>query len=110
MAINVASKANVVGFPRAKKHVEQARKAGLNQNKEGSSETSTVKVYVDFIYLGERVREPAGLEWTEENARTVREQVDKIFLAIKDGTFRFAEVFPSSKDCELFTKNERPMG
>ena len=36
------------------------RKSGLNRNKDGSLRNINGKVYIDFLYLGERVREPAG--------------------------------------------------
>jgi integrase len=63
-------------------------------------------VYVDFRYLGERVRESSGLPWNKNNAKGVRDQLDKIMLAIKDGTFRFAETFPHSKKREYFLRQE----
>jgi integrase len=61
---------------------------------------------VDFIYLGERVREPSGLGWNEKNAKVVREQFDRIVAAIKGGTFRVAEVFPKSKNLDHFSAKE----
>lgn len=103
----VASHANVVTFPQRKKRSEKPRKAGLNRNREGSVRKINGKVYVDFIYLDERVRETSGLEWNEKNAKQVREQLDKITAAIKAGTFRFAEVFPESKHREHFAEKER---
>lgn len=103
----VASHANVVTFPQRKKRSEKPRKTGLNRNREGSVRKINGKVYVDFIYLGERVRETSGLEWNEKNAKQVREQLDKIIVSIKAGTFRFAEVFPESKNCDFFTAKER---
>jgi integrase len=58
------------------------------------------------MYLGARVRESSGLPWSEKNARTVREQLDRIILAIKSETFRFAEAFPHSKKRDYFQKHE----
>jgi integrase len=37
----------------------------------------------------------------------VREQLDRIIVAIKSGTFRFAEVFPKSKNRDHFAVMER---
>ncbi len=65
------------------------------------------KVYVDFYYLGERVRENSGLAWNEQNAKSVREQLDRIAGAIKGGSFRFAEVFPDNGKRDFFTAKER---
>lgn len=102
-----ASLARVVTFPRKKRLDEQSRKTGLNRNREGSVRKINGKVYVDFMYLDERVRESSGLVWNEKNAKTVREQLDKIIVAIKSATFRFAEVFPESKNRDHFTAKER---
>ncbi len=62
--------------------------------------------YVDFRYLGVRVRESSGLLWNEKNAKSVRDQLDRIMLAIKDGTFRFGETFPHSTKRDYFTTQE----
>jgi integrase len=59
------------------------------------------------MYLGERVRECSELAWNEKNAKLVREQLDRIIIGIKSGTFRFAEVFPESKNREHFSVKER---
>jgi integrase len=85
---------------------EKVRKARINQNKEGSVRKINGLVYVDFMYLGERVREPSGLPWNERNAKTVREQLDRIMVAINSGTFRFHETFPASKKKDYFQRQE----
>jgi integrase len=102
-----ASQSRIVPFPRRRKSAEKPRKAGMNHNREGSVRRINGRVYVDFMYLGERVREPSGLDWNEKNAKIVREQLDRISLAIKGGTFRFAEVFPQSNNREYFSEKER---
>ena len=56
--------------------------------------------------LGERVREPSGLPWSEQNAKGVRQQLDKIIVAINSDTFRFHKVFPSSKKRDYFSEKE----
>ena len=99
--------ARIIPFPVKKKLRESYRKYDLNRNKEGSVRKINGKVYVDFMYLGERVREPSGLPWNRENARKVRDQLDRIVVAVKAGTFRFAEVFPKSNNLEYFTEKER---
>ena len=99
--------ATVIAFPKQRKRTEKARKSGLNHNKEGSVRNVNGTVYVDFMYLDERVRETSGLPWNENNVKAVREQLDKIIVAIKDGTFRFADVFQQSKKAEYFTGKEK---
>ena len=99
--------ATVIAFPKQRKRAEKARKSGLNHNKEGSVRNVNGAVYVDFMYLDERVRETSGLSWNENNAKAVREQLDRIIVAIKDGTFRFAEVFPESKKAKYFEEREK---
>jgi len=89
------------------RELRRPRKAGVNRNREGSVRKINGKVYVDFIYLGERVRESSELPWNEKNAKTVREQLDKVLVAIKSGTLRFAEVFPRSKKREYFAQKEK---
>lgn len=82
------------------------RKAGLNTNHKGSVRSINGKLYIDFMYLDERVRERSGLNDTSENAKHVRRQLDRIIMAIEDGTFRFAEVFPKSSKKDYFKRRE----
>ncbi len=99
----------ILSLPKTLKPERPGRKSGLNQNKQGSVRKVNNKVYVDFIYLGERVREPAGLPWNAKNARVVRSQLDKITVEIDSGTFRFADVFHHSKKANYFTEKERAL-
>jgi integrase len=96
----------VIPFRRVRKDQSKVRKGGLNKNREGSVRKINGKVYIDFCYMGERVREFSGLVWDEKNAKHVREQLDKIIVSIKSGTFRFAEVFPHSKKRDHFREKE----
>jgi len=100
-------KAQVIRFPQPDKSKDKPRKTGLNVNKEGSVRKIYGKVYVDFMYLDERVREPTGLSWNEKNAKHVRQQLDKIIVEINSGSFRFAEVFPNSKKADYFAEKEQ---
>lgn len=104
---NEFSQAKVVIFHQNSKRAERPRKAGVNRNREGSVRKINGKVYVDFMYLGERVRENSELGWNEKNAKLVREQLDTIMVAVKSGTFRFAEVFPESNNRDHFSAKER---
>lgn len=95
--------ARVIPFSSQKK---VQRKAGLNMNQKGSVRSINGKLYVDFMYLNERVREKAGLDDTKENSKRVRQQLNRIIMAIEDGTFRFAEVFPQSSKKDHFRHRE----
>jgi integrase len=99
--------AKIIDFPSRPKADEAARKSGINKNKEGSVRKINGKVYVDFVYLEERVRESADLPWNESNARHVRDQLDKIIVAVKSGNFKFGEIFPRSRKKDYFTEKER---
>jgi integrase len=103
---SAVSGALIIPFKRPRGDKARYRKCGLNRNKEGSVRNIDGKIYTDFLYLGERVREPADLDWNERNAKHVREQLDKIIVSIKSGTFRFTEVFPHSKKRYDFREKE----
>ena len=98
--------AKVIPYPQIVKRDEKPRKSGLNRNKEGSVRRINGKAYVDFVYMGERVRESSGLPWKEKNAKIVRQQLDRIMVTIESGSFRFAKVFPNSKKRDYFTEKE----
>lgn len=85
------------------------RKSGINTNKQGSVRRINGYAYVDFYYLDERVRESSGLPWNLVNEKLVRGQLDRIMMAIENGTFNFATVFPESKKSAYFSKKESMM-
>lgn len=64
-------------------------------------------LYVDFMYLGERVRESSGLVWNTDNEKIVREQLDRVISAIDSKSLRFAEVFPDSRKKQYFYDKEQ---
>jgi integrase len=97
---------NVLDFKPKKSVKKLKRKVGLNENKNGSVREINGKVYVDFMYLGERVREPSGLSWNKENAKAVRKLLDKIIVQVESNEFKFASTFPESKKKEFFTELE----
>ncbi|MGA3085764.1 MAG: DUF3596 domain-containing protein [Thermodesulfobacteriota bacterium] len=90
----------------AKQVGKNYRKQGINHNRTESVRKINGQVYVDFKYFNERVRETSGLAWTDQNAKQVRSQLDKILMAIKTGTFRFSEVFPESRHKDFFLNKE----
>ena len=106
MANTNKAAAQIIRFPKSGKKRVKARKLNLNTNKEGSVRKINGKVYVDFIYLGERVRESSELPWNDKNARDVRRQLDKIIVEISSGSFKFAEVFPKSNKADYFSEKE----
>jgi integrase len=103
---SAVSGASIEPFRRPRGEEVRYRKFGFNRNKDGSVRNINGKVYIDFFYLGERVREPAGLDWNERNAKHVRQQLDRIIVLVKSGAFRFAEVFPHSKKRDYFREKE----
>lgn len=90
-------------------HKARSKQLGLNVNKEGAVRNINGMVYVDFLYCGHRVRESSGLRWNNDNAKTVRNQLDKIALSIASGSFEFRTVFPKSKKVEFFYDLERKL-
>ena len=98
---------NVVPFTRAKKRAEKPFEERLNHNKEGSVRNINGKVYVDFMYLGERVRESCKVPWNDEHAKEARELLDKVMIAVREKKLRFKQVFPNSSKGEYFEQRER---
>jgi len=84
----------------------RSKQLPLNTNKEGVVRNINGKVYVDFMYCDQRVRETSGLPWNTENAKQVRAQLDRIIFAIQDATFEFKKVFPLSKKVAYFSNLE----
>jgi len=64
------------------------------------------KLWIDFRYLGQRVREPSGLKDSAANRRLVRRQVDLIIAEIENGAFEFAKRYPHSLNKEKFAELE----
>jgi len=65
-----AERNNVIQFKTNRQTKKKSRKVGINCNKKGSIRKINGKIYFDFMYLGERVREPSGLTWNVENKKT----------------------------------------
>jgi integrase len=104
MSESAVLETTVIPFPSKRK---APRKAGLNRNRMGSVRSINGKLYVDFMYLGERVREGAGLADIKDNKKLVRKQLDMISAAIEARTFRYAEVFPKSRKRDHFKNKEK---
>lgn len=83
------------------------RKTGHNTNQSGSVRSINGRLYFDFRYLNERVREKTSFEDTRENVRQARRDLSRIMMQIEDGKFRFADEFPKSPKRKDFTQKER---
>lgn len=95
----------VIDFPRDRRRKSRKRDQ-LNAGKKGRVYTRGNKLWVDFYYLGERVRECSGLEDTPENRIEVRRQLDLVVAQIENGVLEFARTFPRSKKKDRFTRLE----
>lgn len=88
----------VVEISHYRKDEEKKRKRSLlNAGKKGRVYSRSGKLWVDFRYLDERVREPSGLKDTSTNRNIIRKQLDLVVAEIENGVFEFSERFPSSK-------------
>ena len=98
---------NVIQISRYRKKRHKKREvARLNAGKKGRVYSRGGKLWVDFHYLGERVREPAGLKNSLSNRELVRKQLDLVTAEIENDIFEFAKRFPHSKKKDYFTQLE----
>lgn len=72
------------------------------REKKGTVYRRNRKLWVDFHYLGERVRESSGLDDSRENWSTVRGQLDLVVAEIDNGVFQYENRFPHSKRKDYF--------
>jgi len=86
--------------------VEKTKKIKKVKKGKGSVYTRSGKLWVDFRYLGERVREPSGLSDFTGNKSLVRKQLNLITAEIDNGIFEFAKRFPHSSKKDYFTELE----
>ncbi|MBI9086286.1 MAG: site-specific integrase [Desulfobacterales bacterium] len=78
----------------------------LKKSDKGSIYARGGKLWVNFRYLGERVREGSGLSDTKANRKLLRRQLDLIVAEIENGVFRFAKRFPQSRRKVYFAELE----
>ena len=98
---------NVIEIARfRKKKKSKSKRDRLNTPKKGTVYVRGGKLWVDFRYLGQRVREPSGLEDSPSNRRAIRGQLDLVVAEIENGIFEFAVRFPHSKKRDHFTALE----
>ena len=97
----------IIDFPRDRKSKKKGRaRERVNDGKKGRVYGRGGKLWVDFRYLGQRVREPSGLKDSAANRRLVRRQLDLILAEIENGAFEFAKRFPHSSNKEKFSELE----
>jgi integrase len=94
--------AKVIDFPKTSKRETRTR-GRLNAGKSGRVYARGGKLWVDFHYLGERVRERSGLDDNPGNQTRLRKMLDLIASKIENGVFEFGKSFPHSKQAEHFT-------
>jgi len=101
------NQAQVIEFPLNRREERSPRKRDrLNARKSGRVYSRDGKLWVDFYYRGERVRERTGLADTQDNRDLARRQLDLIVAEIATGTFEFARRFPHSARGDHFTRLE----
>lgn len=97
--------ANVIPLSRYRDKEKRERQR-VNKGKNGSVYARNDKLWIDFRYLGERVREPSGLADTPENKARVRKQLNLITAEIANGLFVFGDRFPHSTKIHHFAELE----
>jgi integrase len=99
--------AKVIDFPKTDKRQTRPRSRDrLNAGKSGRVYARGGKLWVDFHYLGERVRESSGLDDNPANRTRLRKMLDLIVSQIENGLFEFGKSFPHSNRVEHFTRLE----
>jgi len=102
------TQAILIDFPlnRKKKKTLRARTHVNTGKKKGRVYSRGDKLWVDFQYIGHRVREPSGLIDTGDNRLRLRRQLDLIVAEIGNEVFEFARRFPHSTNKEKFAELE----
>ena len=99
--------AKVIDFPLGKSANRQKRTSDrLNTGKTSRVYSRGGKLWDDFYYLGERVRERSGIDDTRGNRELLRKKLDLIVTRIDNQIFEFGRSFPHSKKVEHFTRLE----
>ena len=74
-----------------KKKKNRRKRDSLNAGKKGRVYSRGGKLWVDFRYLGERVRERSGLKDNQPNRIRVRKQLDLITAQIETGNSKILQ-------------------
>jgi integrase len=94
----------IIDLARYRRKEEPKKKT--TKGKKGTIYSRNGKLWVDFRYLNERVREPSGLSDTKSNQMHLRKQLDLVIAEIENGVFEFAARFPHSTKREYFADLE----
>jgi len=94
----------IIDLAQYRKKVEPKKRT--TKGNKGTIYSRTKKLWVDFRYLGERVREPSGLSDTQANRILLRKQLNLVIAEIVNGVFEFAARFPHSNKREYFSELE----
>lgn len=97
---------NVIQLSQYRKTDSGKKSTRAKKVNKGSVYARSGKIWVDFRYLGERVREASGLDDSKENLKTVRKQLDLIVAEIDNELFEFSKRFPKSKKVAHFSELE----
>ena len=89
----------IVNLAQYRSKKEEPKKKTTKGTK-GTIYSRNSKLWVDFRYLGERVREPSGLNDTQANRGLLRKQIHLVMAEIENGVFEFAARFPHSNKRE----------
>ncbi len=83
---------------------KRRRRARLNVKQKGNGSVIVRggKLWVDFYYRGERVRESSGLDDTPANRDQTRKRLNTIMTTIEAGTLDFGKCFPNSRKKDHF--------
>ena len=99
--------AKIIDFPQTKASKREPRNRDrLNAGKSGRVYARGNKLWVDFHYLGDRVREPSGLDDNPANRTRLRKMLDLIVTEIDNKIFEFGKRFPHSSRLEHFIRLE----
>jgi len=94
---------NIVEISRYREKEKRRKRDRLNVGRKGRIYSRSGKLWVDFRYLGERVREPSGLDDNQSNRHTLRKQLDLVMAEVENGVFEFAKRFPRSNKRDYFS-------
>jgi len=100
-------KSNVIQVSQYRETKNKKRQAEpLNAGRTGRVYSRNGRLWVDFHYLRQRVRESSGLKDTPANQLKLRKMLDLITAEIENRKFEFAKRFPHSTKKDKFTELE----
>ena len=99
--------AKIINFPQPQEHKPHTRKTDrVNAGKTGRVYSRGGKLWVDFRYLGERVREPSGLDDNPTNRANCEKCWTSLSLKLEPGFLNSAKDSRTAKGWKHFTRLE----